>query len=1072
MKSSNEDKEKDISSTFKRTEVIGRGKFGIVYKGYHVKTKQVYAIKVLNLDSSEDEVEDVQREIQFLASLKQIPNITRYYGSYLRGTSLWIIMEYCAGGSLRSLLRPGKIDEKYIGVIMRELLVALKVIHKDNVIHRDIKAANVLITNEGQVKLCDFGVAAQLNQTSLRRQTMAGTPYWMAPEVIMEGVYYDTKVDIWSLGITAYEIATGNPPYCDVEALRAMQLIIKSKPPRLEECNYTPQLKEFIALCLDEDPQERLSAEELLKTKFIKTHKATPTTILKELISRYLLFRDKNKSYKDSAYLADDIPNAKAELTNEEKRRLSSDSSDGKEELSEIDVKWDFDSLSSNDYIIDNNIQMDAIPQDSGPDWPINQVDHFNFAYPEEDQYYMYHTNNNIQKTYQGTTIGKGNVGTIVHNSTLNAPISHTTTQFGNKATGTTSNITGSHSNPSNASKRLETKALKQLLQLFEDNEVISEETDISTELPVLAKNSSSLHIKTNFNGGVSEDTMGSASSEARKYPGVLTGSSYYSQSSPMVPVTSHKYQQGNGPMSSTLTAAPTSIEIEIPEELPTSTSTLQSQETSSGPTKPRSSTVSNPQLSFKQQNGVSRRLTVGAGANRNDNQVQSSLSTLKQNITEDNQKENPKQSSTVNNQSNGQLSSGTKSHHRTPSPSRLFANGSSPNKPLNISPTMSTASHLGGSSAPPMMKPMSNTVDRKDDTPSFSSPMGIVGKPSMNNSPSDGKSGVVLDKNGAAIPFTPLGNNSSRVNGEFRRMNPNLKLQMPLPTNAGARNKLLENSVTTSTPSNLGVNTAAAATAPASTNDSINQFGFNTSVTSALPVSMTPINEKSMDFNAKIKRSHSTSKRKNSLTLDQGVSSANLSASSINIGGGGSSNSSLQVNQENQPQLTPNSVLSDGASMNSGNTGTTITASMNSNSTAVNLNSSNVSASALSVKTVTTQPNSNTVTAAGTPVTGGNPIAITAPNVSAPTATAATANNGSNESVLADLPVMQAPPKQLHMDIFLDRNVYSTTNKMMDKKPQVLYELEKMLKMYEQGFPALEHALKSQLEKITAEDK
>lgn len=728
--------------------------------------------------------------------------------------------------------------------------------------------------------------------------------------------------------------------------------------------------------------------------------------------------------------------------------------------------------MSSNDYIIDNNIQMDAIPQDSGPDWPINQVDHFNFAYPEEDQYYMYHTNNNIQKTYQGTTIGKGNVGTIVHNSTLNAPISHTTTQFGNKATGTTSNITGSHSNPSNASKRLETKALKQLLQLFEDNEVISEETDISTELPVLAKNSSSLHIKTNFNGGVSEDTMGSASSEARKYPGVLTGSSYYSQSSPMVPVTSHKYQQGNGPMSSTLTAAPTSIEIEIPEELPTSTSTLQSQETSSGPTKPRSSTVSNPQLSFKQQNGVSRRLTVGAGANRNDNQVQSSLSTLKQNITEDNQKENPKQSSTVNNQSNGQLSSATKSHHRTPSPSRLFANGSSPNKPLNISPTMSTASHLGGSSAPPMMKPMSNTVDRKDDTPSFSSPMGIVGKPSMNNSPSDGKSGVVLDKNGAAIPFTPLGNSSSRVNGEFRRMNPNLKLQMPLPTNAGARNKLLENSVTTSTPSNLGVNTAAAATAPASTNDSINQFGFNTSVTSALPVSMTPINEKSMDFNAKIKRSHSTSKRKNSLTLDQGVSSANLSASSINIGGGGSSNSSLQVNQDNQPQLTPNSVLSDGASMNSGNTGTTITASMNSNSTAVNLNSSNVSASALSVKTVTTQPNSNTVTAAGTPVTGGNPIAITAPNVSAPTATAAMANNGSNESVLADLPVMQAPPKQLQMDIFLDRNVYSTTNKMMDKKPQVLYELEKMLKMYEQGFPALEHALKSQLEKITAEDK
>ena len=288
--------DQDVNSMFRRTEVIGRGKFGIVYKGYHVRTKQIYAIKVLNLDSDEDEVEDVQREVQFLSSLKQIPNITRYYGSYLKDTSLWIIMEYCAGGSLRSLLRPGKIDEKYIGVIMRELLVALKYIHKDNVIHRDIKAANVLITNEGSVKLCDFGVAAQLNQSTLRRQTMAGTPYWMAPEVIMEGVYYDTKVDIWSLGITAYEIATGNPPYCEVEALRAMQLITKSKPPRLESRSYTPLLKEFIALCLDEDPKERLSAEELSKTKFIKAHKLTPVSILKELISRYLLFRDRNKA--------------------------------------------------------------------------------------------------------------------------------------------------------------------------------------------------------------------------------------------------------------------------------------------------------------------------------------------------------------------------------------------------------------------------------------------------------------------------------------------------------------------------------------------------------------------------------------------------------------------------------------------------------------------------------------------------------------------------------------------------------------------------------------------------------
>lgn len=327
-----------VSQVYKRTEVIGRGKFGIVYKGIHRGTKQVYAIKVLNLDTSEDEVKDVQQEIQFLSHLKQVPNVTHYYGSYLNGTKLWIIMDYCAGGSLRTLLKPGKLDEKYIGVIVREVLIALQYIHKQNVIHRDIKAANVLITNEGKVQLCDFGVAAQLTATSVRRNTMAGTPYWMAPEVIMEGTSYDVKADIWSLGITIYEIATGNPPYCDKEAIRAMQLITKSKPPRLDGQQYSSLLKEIIALCLDENPEERLSAEELLKSKFIKFHKNSSTILLKELISRYLLWREK-KSSRESI-----IMNVEDEL-----------------EEQEIEVKWDFDSLSSNEYILENDINVNNI---------------------------------------------------------------------------------------------------------------------------------------------------------------------------------------------------------------------------------------------------------------------------------------------------------------------------------------------------------------------------------------------------------------------------------------------------------------------------------------------------------------------------------------------------------------------------------------------------------------------------------------------------------------------------------------------------------------------------------------
>ncbi|XBW36639.1 hypothetical protein QEN19_002210 [Hanseniaspora menglaensis] len=286
----------NVASIFKRTEVIGRGKFGVVYKGYHIKTKHIYAIKVLNLDTNEDEIEDVQKEIKFLSSSKNIPNVTKYYGSYLNDTKLWIIMEYCAGGSLRTLLRAGVLDDKAIGVIFRELLFALSAIHKDKVIHRDIKAANILIGHDGKVKLCDFGVAAKLTQTRPRRQSLAGTPFWMAPEVITESASYDSKADIWSLGITVYEAATGNPPYCEVDAMRAMQMIVKNKPSRLEGKQYSQSLKDFVALCLDENPYERPTADILLKSVFISQYSSVKVIFLKELIIRYHNYKVKNKN--------------------------------------------------------------------------------------------------------------------------------------------------------------------------------------------------------------------------------------------------------------------------------------------------------------------------------------------------------------------------------------------------------------------------------------------------------------------------------------------------------------------------------------------------------------------------------------------------------------------------------------------------------------------------------------------------------------------------------------------------------------------------------------------------------
>lgn len=323
---------------YRRTDVIGRGKFGIVYKGYHKSTKHVVAIKVLNLDTEPEEVAEVQQEVQFLSELKQVPNVTHYCGSFLVDTKLWIIMDYCAGGLIRTLLKLGVFEEQYIGVVLRELLVALQAVHKLGVIHRDLKLANVLITNEGNVQLCDFGVAARLSLAASKRSTMAGTPYWMAPEVIREGDTYNVKADIWSLGITVYEMATGNPPYCDKDALWAMQLISKQTPPRLEGREHSAALKEAVALCLDENPQERPMAEELFKCKLVKMYRATPTLILRETITRYLLWRDRH-SLRESVLRVDD-----------ERSILEAEG---------IQVKWDFDSLSSKEYMVSNDIAVD-----------------------------------------------------------------------------------------------------------------------------------------------------------------------------------------------------------------------------------------------------------------------------------------------------------------------------------------------------------------------------------------------------------------------------------------------------------------------------------------------------------------------------------------------------------------------------------------------------------------------------------------------------------------------------------------------------------------------------------------
>ncbi|KQK13139.1 serine/threonine-protein kinase dst1 [Brachypodium distachyon] len=261
----------DPSTKYELLHELGKGSYGAVYKARDLRTQELVAVKIISLTEGEEGYEDIRGEIEMLQQCSH-PNVVRYFGSYQGEDYLWIVMEYCGGGSVADLIgiTEEPLDEPQIAYICREALKGLAYLHTIFKVHRDIKGGNILLTEQGEVKLGDFGVAAQLTRTMSKRNTFIGTPHWMAPEVIQES-RYDGKVDVWALGVSAIEMAEGMPPRSTVHPMRVIFMISSEPAPMLEDKEkWSLLFHDFIAKCLTKEPRLRPAAIEMLKHKFIE----------------------------------------------------------------------------------------------------------------------------------------------------------------------------------------------------------------------------------------------------------------------------------------------------------------------------------------------------------------------------------------------------------------------------------------------------------------------------------------------------------------------------------------------------------------------------------------------------------------------------------------------------------------------------------------------------------------------------------------------------------------------------------------------------------------------------------
>lgn len=297
---------------YKLTELIGKGSFGRVYKGVSQKTAKAVAIKIIDIEESDLEapkfantMADLVKEISALKRLSEggAKNINVILDAFNIGHSMWMVTEHCAGGSVATLLKPTPTGllEKWIIPILREVAEAIYWVHKEGIVHRDIKCANILVTETGGIQLCDFGVAGFVDTHADKRTTFIGTLHWMAPEMFDRDAKYGTEVDIWAFGSMVYEVSSGLPPNVAQGMMNPAQMgsWLRQHTPRLEGDQYSTQLKNLIEYCLEIDPKKRPLIEQVQAHPYLRDTSAKyPTSSLAQLVKAYRLWEAQGGSRK------------------------------------------------------------------------------------------------------------------------------------------------------------------------------------------------------------------------------------------------------------------------------------------------------------------------------------------------------------------------------------------------------------------------------------------------------------------------------------------------------------------------------------------------------------------------------------------------------------------------------------------------------------------------------------------------------------------------------------------------------------------------------------------------------